>query len=76
MHFTTRTLSYNGLSLIWAGHITHAVSTYHSAYKIIVIVPLVFVVEDESGVKNEVAFVESVLVAKLFEDAAMVQRAC
>ena len=39
------------------------------------IVPLVFVVEDEAGIENEVALVESLLVAKLFEDAAMVQRA-
>ena len=50
-------------------------STYCSAFNMVVKVSLVFVVEDESGVESEVAFVESLLVAKLLEDAAVVQRA-
>ena len=41
----------------------------------VVKVSLVFVVQDESGIESEVALVEALLVAKLFEDAAMVQRA-
>ena len=49
--------------------------TYHPADKIVMIVSLVFVVQDESGIENEVALVEALLVAKLLEDTAMVQRA-
>lgn len=48
--------------------------TYHSAYKIVVIISLVLVIENEPRVENEVALVESLFVPKLFEDAAVVQR--
>ena len=56
-------------------YIAHAVVTYHTADKIVVIVSLVFVIKDEARIENEVALVESLLVAKLLEDAAMVERA-
>ena len=58
----------------------HAIQVQHfevffSAFNMVAKISLVLVVEDESGVEGEVALVEASLVAKLLEDATMVQRA-